>query len=131
MDTLARRLICMTACLPLGAAMAADFDGSKTLICAPTEAVDVLAGEELVKARPSDIGAPSFLRVDIANKKIIGPKQVTPIKYVEKNDTQILLQGTELGFGWTLALDQQVGAMTITFVDRTGAVVLSGTCTPV
>lgn len=131
MDTLARRLIYLTACLPLGTAMAADFDGSKTLICAPTEAVNVLAGEELVKERPSDIGAPSFLRVDIANKKITGPKQVTPIKYVEKNDMQILLQGTELGFGWTIALDRQAGAMTITFVDRTGAVVLSGTCTPV
>ena len=131
MKTLARRLICLTACLPLGTAMAADFDGSKALICAPTEAVDVLAGEKIVKARPSDIGAPSLLRVEIANKKIIGAKQVTPIKYIEKSDTQILLQGTELGFGWTLALDQQGGAMTITFVDRTGAVVLSGTCMPV
>ena len=131
MDTLARRLLCMTACLPFGIAIAADFDGSKPLICAPTEAVDLLAGEEIAKARPSDIGAPSFLRVDIANKKIAGPKRVTPIKYIEKDDTQILLQGTELGFGWTLALDQQMGDMTITFVDRTGAVVLSGPCTPV
>jgi hypothetical protein len=131
MDTLTRRLICLTACLPLGTAIAADFDGSKPLICAPIEAVDLRAGEEIVKARPSDIGAPSFLRVDIANKKIAGPKRVTPITYIEKDDTQILLHGTELGFGWTLALDQQEGAMTITFVDRTGAVVLSGTCTPV
>lgn len=131
MDMLARRLICLTVCLPFGTALAADFDGSKPLICAPTEAVDMLAGEEFVKARPSDVGAPSFLRVDIANKKITGPKRATPIKFVEKNDMQILLQGTELGFGWTLALDQQAGAMTITLVDRTRAVVLSGTCTPV
>ncbi|MDB5772979.1 MAG: hypothetical protein JWM42_3353 [Burkholderia sp.] len=131
MDTLVRRLLCLTACLPLGFAIAADFDGSRPLICAPTEAVDLYAGEEIVKARPNDIGAPSFLRVDIANKTIAGPKRVTPIKYVEKDDMQILLQGTELGFGWTLALDQQEGAMTITFVDRAGAVVLSGTCTPI
>lgn len=130
MNSLARRLICLAACLPLGAAIAADFDGSKPLICAPTEAVDLRAGEELVKARPTDIGAPSFLRVDIANKKITGPKRVTPIRSIEKNDKQILLQGTELGFGWTLALDQQAGTMTISFVDRAGAVVLSGTCTP-
>jgi len=130
MDTLARRLTCLTVCLSLSTAIAADFDGSKPLICAPTEAVDLFAGDRIVKARPSDIGAPSFLRVDIANKKIAGSKRVTPIKYIEKNDMQILLQGTELGFGWTLALDQNEGAMTITFVDRMGAVVLSGTCTP-
>jgi len=116
--------------LPLGTAIAADFDGSKLLICAPTEAVDLLAGKEIAKVRPSDIGAPSFLRVDIANKKITGPMRIAPIRHVEKDDTQILLQGTELGFGWMLALDQQMGAMTLTFVNQTGAVVLSGTCTP-
>jgi hypothetical protein len=130
MNRLTQRLICWTACLPLGTAIAADFDGSKLLICAPSEAVELFPGEEIVKVRPSDIGAPSFLRVDIANKKIAGPKRVTPIKHIEKDDKQILLQGTELGFGWTLALDRQVGEMTITFVDRAGAVVLSGRCTP-
>lgn len=130
MHRLVQGLICLTACLPLGAALAANFDGSKPLICAPVEAVDLRAGEEIVKARPTDIGAPSFLRVDFANKKIAGPKTVTPIRSLEKNDKQLLLQGTELGFAWTLALDQQEGAMTITLVDRTGAVVLSGTCTP-
>ena len=74
--------------------------------------------------------AGSLLRVDIANKKITGPKRDAPIQFIERDDKQILLQGTELGFGWTLALDQQRGDMTLTFVDRLGAVVLSGSCTP-
>ena len=130
MNRLAQALVCLVASLPPGAAIAADFDGSRPLICAPSEAVDYRPGEEIVKERPSDIGAPSFLRVDIANKTIAGPKRVTPIKYIEKHDKQILLQGTELGFGWTLALDQQAGEMTLTFVDRAGAVVLTGRCTP-
>jgi hypothetical protein len=130
MHSLAQGLICLTACLTLASAIAADFDGSKPLICAPAEAVELRPGEAIVKRRPSDIGAPSFLRVDIANKKIAGAERVTPIRYVEKDDKQILLQGTELGFGWTLALDRQEGEMTLTFVDRLGAVVLSGRCTP-
>ena len=130
MNRLAHRLVLLAAFLPPGAAIAADFDGSRPLICAPSEAMDIRPGDEVVKERPADIGAPSFLRVDIANKTISGPKRVTPIKYVEKDDTQILLQGTELGFGWTLALDQRVGDMTLTFVDRRGAVVLTGRCTP-
>jgi hypothetical protein len=130
MNRLAHGLIWFTVCLPPGAAVAADFDGSKLLICAPTEAVDLRPGADLVRERPADIGAPSFLRVDIANKKITGPKRVTPITFIERNDKQILLQGTEMGFGWTLALDQQLGEMTLTFVDRTRAVVLTGRCTP-
>lgn len=53
----------------------------------------MLAGEEFVKARPSDVGAPSFLRVDIANKEITGPEQATPIKFVERNDMQSCCRG--------------------------------------
>lgn len=130
MNSLARGLIGLTAFLPLCGAIGADFDGSRTLICAPTEAAQVIAGDAIVRGRPRDIGAPSFLRVDIANKKITGARRVTPINAIERDDKQILLQGTELGFGWTLALDQQRGDMTLTFADRVGAVVLTGSCTP-
>ena len=130
MNRLAQGLVCLAASVPPGAFAAADFDGSRPLICAPSEALEVRPGDELIKERPADIGAPSFLRVDIANKTISGPQCVTPIKYMEKNDRQILLMGTELDFGWTLALDRQVGEMTLTFVDRSGAVVLTGRCTP-
>lgn len=131
MNRLAYRLVCIAASLPLAAASAADFDGSKPLMCAPSEAVRFRPGGELVKERPADIGAPSFLRVDIPNWTITGPRSVSPIKYIEKDEEQILLQGTELGFGWTLVPDQRVGEMSLTFVDRAGAVVLTGRCTPV
>lgn len=124
-------LLHLSACLGPAAAMAADFDGSKPLICAPAAASEVRAGEKVDTTRPSDIGAPSFLRVDVARKTIAGPKRVTPIRHIEKSEEQILLQGTELGFGWTIAIDQKLGEMTITFVDRFGAVVLSGSCTPI
>jgi hypothetical protein len=130
MNSLATGLTGVTACLLLGSAIGADFDGTTPLICAPTEAVELFAGAAIAKARPRDVGAPSFLRVDIANKKITGPKRVTAINAIERDDKQILLQGTELGFGWTLALDQQRGDMTLSFVDRAGAVVLQGSCTP-
>ena len=130
MNNLARMLIGLTACLTLGSAAAADFDGSRPLICAPTEAIQVVPGDAIVRARPRDIGAPSFLRVDIAGRQISGPKRVTPIKSIERDEHQILLQGTELGFGWTFALDQQLGDMTLTFADHVGAVVLTGSCTP-
>jgi hypothetical protein len=111
-------------------AAAGDFDGSKLLICAPVEAMDCGPGEGCSKERPEDIGAPNFLRIDVANKVIVGPKQTTPILVMDKSDDQILLQGKELGYAWTLVLDQESGTMTVTLVNREAAFVLFGPCTP-
>ena len=116
--------------ITFGTASARDFDGSKLLICAPVEAMDCALGEECLKGRPDDLGAPAFLRLDFAQKAIVGPKQTTAILFMDKSDTQILLQGKEHGYGWTLVLDQESGAMIVTLANREGAVVLFGSCTP-
>ena len=113
-----------------GAAAAGDFDGSKLLICAPVEAMDCGPGEGCSKERPEDIGAPNFLRIDFANKVIVGPKQTTPILVMDKSDDQILLQGKELGYAWTLVLAQESGTLTATLVNHEAAFVLFGSCTP-
>jgi hypothetical protein len=49
---------------------------------------------------------------------------------MDKSDTQILLQGMEIGYGWTLVLDQDSGKMTSTLVNREEVFVLFGSCTP-
>ena len=123
-------LVAALALLTGGAAAAGDFDGSKLLICAPVEALDCAPGEGCVKERPEDVGAPNFLRIDIANKVIVGPKQTTPILLMDKSDDQLLLQGKELGYAWTLVLAQDSGTMTVTLVNREAAFVLFGPCTP-
>ena len=110
-----RRFLPVVAALILltaGTASAGDFDGSKLLICAPVEAIDCAASEACTpQGRPNDIGAPRFLRIDFAQKVIVGPQQTTPILFMDKSDDQIFLQGKELGFGWTLVLDQESGTM--------------------
>jgi hypothetical protein len=64
--------------------------------------------------RPSRrIGAPKFLSIDVAQKAIAGPKRTTTIAFIEKGADQIVLQGNELGFGWTIALDQESGEMSL------------------
>ena len=128
-----RRFLYMVAALVVitaGTASAGDFDGSKLLICAPVEAIDCAAGEDCMKGRPDDIGAPNFLRIDFAQKVIVGPQRTTPIVSMDKSDNQFLLQGKELGYGWTLVLDQESGTMTATLVNREEVFVLFGSCTP-
>ena len=111
-------------------AIAGDFDGSKTLICAPVEAMECYAGEGCEKGIPDDVGAPPFMRIDFSRKVIVGPKRTSPIRAMEKDDKQILLQGTELGLAWSMALNVENGKMVNTFSSRDGAFVLFGACTP-
>jgi len=112
------------------AAMAGDFDGSKPLICAPVEAMDCISGGGCEKGIPDDVGAPAFMRIDFAKKLIIGPMRSSPINAMEKDEHQILLQGTELGLAWSMALNTANGKMVTTFSSRDGAYVLFGSCTP-
>jgi hypothetical protein len=117
--------------LALGAARvgAGDFDGSRVLICAPVQAFDCAAGEDCGKGLPDEIGAPAFMRIDVPNKAVMGPKRTTSILFVDKSDAQLLLQGTELGYAWSIAVDRETGRMTATLANRENAIVLFGACT--
>jgi len=123
-------VILSIAFLGTGPASAGDFDGSKLLICAPVEAIDCAPGEMCKKGAPADVGVPAFIRIDIAKMVVIGPKRTTPIVSIEKSEQQILLQGTELGSAWTLALDQVSGELSGSLVNREEVFVLFGSCTP-
>ena len=126
-----RAILCATlavAFAPL--AQGGSFDGTKPLICAPVRAMDCAIGEQCVTGTPDEIGAPNFLRIDFDKKVVVGPQRTSPVMSADKNDKQILLQGNELGYAWTIALDQGNGKMVVTLVDRAGAFVLFGSCTP-
>jgi hypothetical protein len=110
-------------------AQAADFDGSKALICAPVEALDCVPGGGCSRGIPDDIGAPAFLRIDFVKQVIVGPQRSSPIRFMDKGEDQLLLQGTELGHGWTVALDPQ-GKMAVTLGSKDGVFVFFGSCTP-
>jgi hypothetical protein len=126
------RLACLVCALGVGlaplSASAGDFDGSKLLICAPVEALDCAAGEDCAKGTPDTVGAPAFMRVDVPRKVVIGPKRTSAIHFVDRSDSQLLLQGTELGYGWTIAIDQSSGRMAVSLVNLEGAFVLFGSC---
>jgi hypothetical protein len=110
-------------------AQAADFDGSKLLLCAPVEALDCAPGAACEKSTPGEIGAPAFLRIDFAGKALVGPKRTARIELIEKTDAQILMQGTELWYAWTVVLDTATGEMATTLANRDGVFVIFGACT--
>lgn len=109
--------------------LAADFDGSKPLLCATQSALDCARGDDCAAGLPEEIGAPSFMRIDLAKKSVIGPQTTTEILLQDKSGKQLLLQGREGGFGWTIVVDQPSGELTVTLTNRNGAYVLYGACT--
>lgn len=125
-----RILFALVLCSCARLAGAGDFDGSRQLICAPVEARECGAAARCESTLPSELGAPAFVRIDFAQGHLVGPQGPTPIRLMEKNQKQILMMGTERGFGWTIVLDEETGEISATVADRHGAVVLFGSCTP-
>jgi len=61
---------------------------------------------------------------------VAGPERATSIRFMDNGPAQILLQGTELGYAWTIALDKVAGSLAVTLVNREDTLVLFGACTP-
>jgi hypothetical protein len=112
------------------AASAGDFDGSKPLICAPVQAMECYAGEECKMGLPDAVGAPAFMRIDFTQRRVVGPKRSSAIESVTADETQLLLQGIELGHAWSMSLNHQTGKMVLSLVGKDVAFVLFGSCTP-
>lgn len=124
-----RNLVLLSLALLAGPALAADFDGSKPLLCATQSALDCSRGDDCAAGLPEDVGAPAFMRLDLAKKTVIGPNTTSEILLQDKSGKQLLLQGREAGFGWTIAVDKESGQLTVTLTNRSGAYVLYGACT--
>ena len=110
--------------------LSADFDGSKPLLCATIDAHFCDVGEVCYRTLPAILGAPQFMRINFAKKTIVGPNRSTEIRFMEPSNGQLLLQGTELGYAWSVALDTQTGAMSTTLVNHEDVFVLFAACTP-
>ena len=108
---------------------AGDFDGSKPLLCATIEGHACDPGFACERALPADLGAPRFLSIDFTKNIIAGPIRATPIVSMSKAQGQILMQGTELDYAWTVVLDTSDGEITLTLANRHDALVLFGDCT--
>lgn len=109
----------------------AEFDGSKRLICAPVQVMDCSVGDNCLRGLPDEFGAPSFLRVDVAGKRVIGPKVESEILLIDRAEGQLLLTGKEFSFVWTMAINTETGAMTTSMTNRFGAYIMFGNCTTI
>jgi hypothetical protein len=130
LKTLRTRTLAILVCSAPSWVLGADFDGSKPLLCATIDAHFCGVGEVCYRTVPAVLGAPQFIRINFAKKAVIGSQRSTEIRHMEPSEGQLLLQGTELGYGWSIALDTRTGSMSTTLVNREDVFVLFGACTP-
>ncbi len=109
-------------------------DGTKDVVCAVMDVVG--CGEEgsCLQGRASSFDLPEFIILD-AEAKVIRPayeggeKAVSPVKNVERNGDQLVLQGVENGRGWDIAIDTKSGKMSAASVGDAVSFLAFGSCT--
>jgi len=124
-------LLCIIV-TPLSIA-AADFDGSKPLLCATIETFECGSDIECQRGTAQSINLPQFLKIDFKEKKISGIREsgevlTTEIENMERSDGKLVLQGTQNNKGWSMLINEATGKMTITVSDDQVGFMVFGAC---
>ncbi|MDH3638870.1 MAG: hypothetical protein OES09_10485 [Gammaproteobacteria bacterium] len=124
------RFVCsLLICVMSAVTSAADFDGSKPLICVAMEVADCVAGDACASLSPENVNLSTFLRIDFANKQIKGEHRTTMIQNQVNSDQTLVLQGVESGRGWSVSLAKETGDMVGVVAGQGFGFVVFGRCT--
>ncbi|HKE92677.1 MAG TPA: hypothetical protein VKB34_00110 [Povalibacter sp.] len=128
MRRLAFVMISLTA-LAMTAA-AEDFDGSKPMVCTPTQGHDCLPGQSECKPLEPRLEKYRDFGFDVGNKTVWSPYRTAdlPIDSVSRNAKSLVLQGRTLEVAWTGTIHRTTGRLTVVIADREGAYVVFGQC---
>lgn len=131
-------LTCGLAALSLQA-MPADYDGSKTLLCATQYVSQCDAGVDCVNVFPESVNIPDFFIVNTKDKLIgaINSDRTTPVERVEHLDEKLVLQGADDGIedvrdglAWSMSISEDTGKMVLSAAGEGFAMVVFGACAP-
>ncbi|HET6565210.1 MAG TPA: hypothetical protein VFG52_07345 [Xanthomonadales bacterium] len=129
MNTLCKTIAATLGCLLATSANASDFDGSKPLICATIEARDCVLGSGCFTGEAKTVGAPAFFRLDFKNKTVVGQQHTSPISAIVQDENALLLQGSEVGYGWSIGISKHSGSFSASLTNFEGSFLLFGNCT--
>ena len=115
-------------------ATAADFDGTKPLICATMQTYECVPGGECLEGTPESINAPQFIRLDFTEKvaratRPDGEERTSSIEISKQNEGELILQGIQGGLGWSMAITPDSGKMALSASGDGVVFALFGACT--
>ena len=115
----------------VNASAAPPYDGSKPMQCA-IETVMICSDPTVcVRGTAQTVNLPQVLNVDVDKKLISGAATGRTIKiaWVIRQAGRLLVGGSELGGGWTMAVAEDTGAMSSAVISRASGFILFGNCT--
>ena len=117
------------------AGLAATFDGSQPIICATFEMLECEPGLRCEQETADKLDAPQFLQVSVQDKTIAGTRPSgasinAKIEIVRHTEGQMFLQGIDKTRGWSMAINEAKGNMSLAIHDDASSYVIFGACTP-
>ena len=125
-----------TLALPLALdASGAPFDGSQPMICATLEVLECEPGMKCDEETVDNVDAPQFLQISVSDKTVVGTRPSgapvnAKIELVRHAEQQLFLQGVEKTRGWSMAINEAKGNMSLAVHDDASSYVIFGACTP-
>jgi hypothetical protein len=116
-----------------GNAVAADFDGSKPLICALMGNFEC-DPDGCERVTSEGINMPQFVRIDFEGKKISAIREgvqarTTPIEKSTRSEGTLYLQGLDKGMAWSIVIAENDGKMGLTVAGDQMGFMIFGACT--
>ncbi len=113
---------------------AGDISNAKKLICAPVTAIDCGIEGSCERGTADSINFPQFVRIDLAKRMVLGEApdgkmRTSKIMNVVNSDGSMILQGAQLGRGWSAVINKGTGKFVVTTSGADFAFVVFGSCT--
>ena len=118
-------------------AVSADYDGSKTLMCATRYISQCDAGTDCVNVVPASVNIPEFFVINVSGKLIsaVNDQRTTAIEHVEHIDGKLMLLGADDGvedvrdgMAWSMSINEETGRMVLSASGDGFAMVVFGAC---
>ncbi len=112
------------------AGAAPPYDGTKPMKCAIQTVMVCSDPSACVRGSAQTVNLPAVLDIDVGKRLISGAATGRTIKiaWMERQGGRLLVGGTEMGGGWTMAVAEDTGAMSSAVIARSGGFMLFGSC---
>jgi hypothetical protein len=120
--------------LPATLGHAGEFDGKKPFVCTLVEVASCVPGHDCARENADAIGVPHFYAIDVAKNEVGETRpdgsagRTSKIDRVEHPPGALLLSGVEGDRGWTAAIGEESGKLSMSVVGDRVSFVVFGDC---
>ena len=117
-------------CAAVVPALAADFDGTKPLICSSIEAHDCELGVTCLRSVAEDLNVPQFIRMDFTKKTLSARGKTSQMQGYQRSQGMLIVQGVENNRAFSITINEQSGKLVGAIAADEEGYMIFGACTP-